>query len=449
MKRVSIFCLVLVAAFATACQPAAEKQIRALQPAARETAVSKPEQDAAEPAIAAAPDGAVFVVFAEHLPDKSGNVYLQRFDPSLKAVGEPLRINPNAGEARTWAGDPPTVKAGADGTVYVGWTRRTGDEKRSGTDLMLSVSRDGGATFAEPVKVNDDSIPASHGMHSLAVAPDGKVFMAWLDERNIRAAHAAESHHPDQNQQGVYLIKAHHTPEKKTSPAANTTETAEPPEPNSEVYFAASEDGGRTFSRNMRVATDVCPCCKTSMAVSPDGGLYLSWRQVLPGSFRHIAVARSGDNGKTFSPAAIVSDDQWQINACPVSGASLAADGQKLAVAWYSAGAAGPPGLYFTESTDGGKTFALRRLAGAGAVSGLPWLVGKPGPGLSLVYAGENKVVTGRIAPDGAISGTHSVASAAVPAACAAGERVVVAFVRTEDGHRSVIVAEAGQGPDA
>jgi hypothetical protein len=96
-------------------------------------------------------------------------------------------------------------------------------------------------------------------------------------------------------------------------------------ESNRVAYFASSADGGRTFSRNVKLAGEVCPCCKTSLAVGEDGRVYAAWRQVMPGNFRHIAVASSGDGGETFNAPTVVSDDRWELRGCPVSGPALAA----------------------------------------------------------------------------------------------------------------------------
>jgi hypothetical protein len=79
------------------------------------------------------------------------------------------------------------------------------------------------------------------------------------------------------------------------------------------------------------------------------------WRQVLPGSFRHIAVMSSTDGGATFSSPKIVSDDRRVLQGCPALGPSLSVDsGGKLKVLWFAAGEGNPPGLYFAESSDKG-----------------------------------------------------------------------------------------------
>ena len=181
------------------------------------------------------------------------------------------------------------------------------------------------------------SCPGAHGMHSLAVANDGRIYVAWLDERNIHAPK------PSRHAGGHHM------------------------ESNRELFVADSIDGGKTFSANRKVAENACPCCKTALAVSPDGTVYASWRQVLPGNFRHIAVASSTDGGAKFSAPVIVSDDKWKLQGCPVSGPSLSADANgTLKVVWYAAGESNAPGLYFAETRDQGRTFLAAHAVDAG-----------------------------------------------------------------------------------
>jgi hypothetical protein len=222
----------------------------------------------------------------------------------------------------------------ADGTIYVGWTSRYPDSKK-GTLLFVSASRDGGATFGESVKVHSDTTPASHGMHSLAVAPDGRIIAAWLDERylNSGTSRAAITTAP-------FVAFFHHTPTPKTEA-----------EPNAELYFSISTDGGKTFSADRRIDYDVCPCCKTSLAIGDDGTVYLGYRRVYTGNFRHITLISSKD-WQTFAEPVQLSDDRWKIEACPVSGPALKFDNGSLAVAWYSGGDAREHGMYLTHAVN-------------------------------------------------------------------------------------------------
>ena len=389
--------------------------------------------DAAEPAAASDGSGNLYFLYVEHAADKSADVYLRKFDADLKPEGGRVRVNPTQGDARAWAGDPPTIKVGPNGDVYVGWTSRS--EEGAGTILWLSVSRDGGASFEPPAKVNDDTLPASHGMHSLAVDGRNRVYMAWLDERNLRPENGAlESEKDVIPVNGYYVIRADH----KQHLSGDTGEPSHQPEPNSEVFFAISDDGGRTFSSNQRIASDVCPCCKTALAIGPDDRIYAAWRQVVGDNFRHIAVASSNDGGGSFGPAVIVSDDQWQIAACPISGPVLSTDTSGLSVYWYTAGLAGQPGIYATRSANAGKTFGPRQLISSETASGTPALIlGQSVDGL--VFNAKDKTVAVETSGKVRIIGEGSN-----PAEASVSGRSVVAFVKTDGETRSVWIAAVG-----
>ncbi|HEX8369102.1 MAG TPA: sialidase family protein [Pyrinomonadaceae bacterium] len=396
------------------------------------TRVSAPDVDSAEPAIAAAPDGGTYLVWVEHGAGRAADVYFQKFDGEAKAVAEKVRINPQAGEATAWRGDPPTIAVGANGEIYVGWTASVKTATASGTSLYVSVSRDGGKSFAAPVKVNDDSAPASHGMHSLATDKSGKIYVAWLDERNIKNAPHAEN--KSEFSTGFQYLKAHHTPTPEVKQAQE-----EKPEPNSEIFYAVSRDGAKTFAPNKKISSEVCPCCKTSLLASGDGKVYVSWRQVLEGDFRHIAVASTADGGESFSAPAIVSDDHWQITACPVSGASMAiGETGALKVAWFTAGAAGKPGLYTAESTDGGKSFSARTLINESAVSGNPLFLARGGGYVAvIVWEATGKLFRAKIEAN-QIGNAEEITDGAVPSAAFSGGKIFIGFSRKEGDKRGV-----------
>jgi hypothetical protein len=200
--------------------------------------------DSAEPAIAASPDGSVYVVWVNHTPNAQADVMLANFNANGEMQGTAVRVNQKPGITTAWRGDPPTIAVAPDQTVFVGWTARANLGSGHATDLYLSASKDHGKTFGEATKVNDDTKPGVHGMHSLTVGNDGRIYMAWLDERNITPM----------------VMK-----EKKTD-----KNSGRHMESNREVFVASSIDGGRTFTANQRVATEACPCCKTSLAMSSE-----------------------------------------------------------------------------------------------------------------------------------------------------------------------------------
>ena len=147
--------------------------------------ISAPGVDAAEPITASAPDGSFYVAWVNH-DAKQADVMIANFGSNGEMRGAPVRVNRAAGVATAWRGDQPSLAVAGDGSVYVVWTARVDAGGKHGTDLYMSVSNDRAQSFASEVKINDDKIPGAHGMHSLAIAKDGRVYVGWLDERNIQ-----------------------------------------------------------------------------------------------------------------------------------------------------------------------------------------------------------------------------------------------------------------------
>jgi hypothetical protein len=86
-----------------------------------------------------------------------------------------------------------------------------------------------------------------------------------------------------------------------------------------------------------------------------------------PKNIRDIAVKRL-DNGKWLS-AKNLSPDNWEINACPVNGASAAANDNRVAIAWYTEGG-DKPRVQLVFSVDGGATFAKPIIVNTGDALG-------------------------------------------------------------------------------
>jgi hypothetical protein len=135
--------------------------------------------------------------------------------------------------------------------------------------------------------VNDVEGSAREGLHGMAVGPNGTVACAWLDLRG-----------------------------KST-----------------QLYMAASKDGGATWSENQLVYTSpsgtICECCHPSLAFDGKGILYVMLRNSLDGS-RDMYTTFSEDL-RTFSPALKLGKGTWPLRACPMDGGMLTA-GPKGAV---------------------------------------------------------------------------------------------------------------------
>jgi hypothetical protein len=93
----------------------------------------------------------------------------------------------------------------------------------------------------------------------------------------------------------------------------------------------------------------------------------VAYRDHTPADIRDIATVRF-ENGK-WLPSKIIFPDNWKINACPINAASAAANGDQVAVAWYTA-ADGKARVEMAISKDGGATFSKPTLVSTGQAYG-------------------------------------------------------------------------------
>jgi hypothetical protein len=188
-------------------------------------------------------------------------------------------------------------------------------------DVHFTVSVDGGATWADPVLPHDDGTPTEHGFVTLYPQGDG-VGLIWLDGRNtVNVAHD-ETQHGGSVDNGMTLRSA--------------------------VYADDLAIRGAT-----QVDGLVCDCCQTDVAVTNNGAVAV-YRDRTESETRDIYVARYLDG--VWQPGQAVARDGWVIGGCPVNGPVVAADGERVAVAWFTA-ANDRPNLRMARSEDAGDTF--------------------------------------------------------------------------------------------
>jgi hypothetical protein len=243
---------------------------------------------------------------------------------------EPLRVNAVPGEVSDHGENSPQLFLSPDEmTLYAFWNAR--DPKNPGASHVRFAKAGAMITTWTPaITLDDDTLPNSHGFQGAAVGPDGTLYAAWLDGRDKEAA-------------------------KTRSYTAGA----------SAVYLTRSADGGKTWTKNVRIATDVCPCCRVSFGFLP-GKVLVAWRGVDDGDLRDIYTAASSDSGASWSAPVLVNRDNWKIKGCPHVGPSLATVGDKLQVVWFSE-ADGKPGIYISSTTNG-TAFTAKRILSEGTV---------------------------------------------------------------------------------
>jgi hypothetical protein len=295
--------------------------------------------------------------------DDRTNVFAAISNDGGVTFSEPRRVNDKDGDATANNEQPPrAVISGPVNArmITVIWSKRSDGPQRSRRDAVsISRSSDLGRTFVPARTIHDAAFSGARGWQSLAVSRTGDVHAVWLDGRDAERKMADEAAHSGMAHKG------------------------QPPQ---DVYHAVFTPDGRQVET--LIATGVCFCCKTAVAVDARGAVYAAWRHIFPGSMRDIAFARSLDGGRHFEPLVRVSQDNWELNGCPEDGPAMAVDETgTIHVAWATLINQGEPqkAIFYAFSRDG-KTFSARaRVPTSGITPGHPQLVAGGG-GVTLIW---------------------------------------------------------------
>jgi hypothetical protein len=84
---------------------------------------------------------------------------------------------------RWWSSMFPSMDVAPDGTVYIAYGARQSKFSLDPADVFLVASTDGGATWSQPNKINDDSSQSAQFFAWLKASADGVVHIIWGDER--------------------------------------------------------------------------------------------------------------------------------------------------------------------------------------------------------------------------------------------------------------------------
>jgi hypothetical protein len=118
----------------------------------------------------------------------------------------------------------------------------------------------------------------------------------------------------------------------------NAAETGNTGEAARRVFVARSTDDGRTFSPETAAWTEptgACACCGVRIMATHAGDLLVLFRSATGKINRDVYVLASKDRGRSFRGARV---HEWDIDACPMTSMSLAEGASGVAAAWESAG---------------------------------------------------------------------------------------------------------------
>lgn len=225
--------------------------------------------------------------------------------PRTIAVGQSLMVS---------GADIPHLRATPDGALWVQWLQADPDQA-GGYHAVLARSRDGGMRWQQMTRIDHAGDGGEHGFASLWPVGSDRLGVAWLD-----------------------------------GPAAPAAEAASAPTRLRATVF------DQDLARGPEVELDAhaCDCCQTAVAMTARGAL-LAWRGHAAGDVRDIRVRRF--DGRAWGPVVDVHADGWAVQACPVNGPAVAAQGAQAVVAWYTE-AGGTRAVRLARSADAGDHFA-------------------------------------------------------------------------------------------
>ncbi|MES2297236.1 MAG: sialidase family protein [Pseudomonadota bacterium] len=229
---------------------------------------------------------------------------------------EPKRILAEPEAISAEGENRPKLAFGAKGEVYVSYTKPLA--KPFTGEIRFIRSIDGGASFAPPITVHANRDVITHRFDAMIVDPQGRIFIAWIDKRDVAAERASKAY------------------------AAGAG-----------IFYAVSDDRGASFRGDFRLVRHTCECCRIALAVNAEGKVMALWRHVFDPNIRDHAMGELKPGGETIAPARVTFDD-WRIDACPHQGPALAfgADGTRYQ-AWSTV-KRGEGGLYYASAPPGG-----------------------------------------------------------------------------------------------
>ena len=275
------------------------------------------------PTLSAGPDGSLVLSWLE--PAKHGHSLRYsvwrdgKWMPAMTVMtSDSLFVN--------WADVPSVVPAGGD-TLVAHWLLKTA----GGTydyGVRLARSTDGGSTWSKPIVPHRDGVHGEHGFVSMVPWPGGGTAAMWLDGRGMTA-------HGEDPTQSMTLRHA--------------------------VLEPSGETGVETL-----LDARVCECCPTGAARAGDA-VVVVYRDRSEREYRDIFSVRH-EQGQWGDPQRVAAD-HWMMPGCPVNGPAIAASGQSVVVAWFTAPEESAR-VNLAWSRDGGKSYGAPVRVDEGAPTG-------------------------------------------------------------------------------
>lgn len=293
-------------------------------------------------------------------------VVVQMSGDGGKTWSAPRRIQAEPEPVSAEGENRPKVAIGTKGELYIAYTKPLA--KPYTGEIRFVRSLDGGKTFSAPMTVHANRDVITHRFESMAVDRDGRIYVAWIDKRDVEAASARK---------------------EKYAGAA--------------LYYAVSEDSGASFKGDYKIADHSCECCRIGLALNPAGTVVALWRHVFDPNIRDHALAELAPAGKA-GPLTRATFDNWRVDACPHHGPSLAyaGDGTRHQV-WFNV-KEDEGGAFYASTTPAGQPGKVVKLGSAQAEHPDVAVNGKEVAVVWKQFDGKSTAILARLSVDGGLS---------------------------------------------
>lgn len=234
--------------------------------------------------------------------EHNGNIYVSTSSDHAKTFSAPVKVNSIAEKIYTNGENRPKIALDNKDNIFISWTQKT--PGRFSGDIRFSRSTDNGKNFQNVQTINSNRNLIGHRFDSLNVNSRGDIIIAWLDKRD--------------------KLKAKENNQAYTGTA---------------IYYSTSNDHGKTFSENIRIADHTCECCRIASSLNKEDNLTFLWRHIFGKNTRdHALVTLNPDN--TISKVIRATKDDWNIDSCPHHGPDITyGNDNNLYYTWFTQGA--------------------------------------------------------------------------------------------------------------
>ncbi|RLA23009.1 MAG: exo-alpha-sialidase [Gammaproteobacteria bacterium] len=237
------------------------------------------------------------------------HMYVDYSDDFGQNYSKAVQINASSVKIKALAEDRPSIVVDKNGRIMIVYFT---NDKQPWTS-WFTFSDDHGQTFSTPTLISDHAATARHYQDQLFISPSDRLYHFWYDERNKHNA----------GKSGATL------------------------------YFTTTTKPETLKFPNQPLKDSNCECCRMAIDSDIDGYPTIFSRFLLPGSIRDHGIMKVSPAGIISGPTR-VTEDLWEIHACPEHGPSLSiSENGRYHMTWFTQGSV-RQGLFYAWSDQQG-----------------------------------------------------------------------------------------------